>query len=104
MSGHADGYSQADREKDTMTPAKQALRMSGHADPIRRAIMCSLYNTGRIIEGKPYSHDDYDAAHAALDALRAENQRLREVVDALLPASGCTTVEEALKALAGDTE
>ena len=32
MSGHADRYSQADREKDTMTPAKQALRMSGHAE------------------------------------------------------------------------
>lgn len=37
MSGHADRYSQADREKDTMTPAKQALRMSGHADTIRIA-------------------------------------------------------------------
>jgi hypothetical protein len=47
-----------------------------HADTIRRSIMCSLYNTGRTIEGSPYSHDDYDAAHAALDALLAETQRL----------------------------
>ncbi len=52
--------------------------MSSHADTIRRAIMCSLYNTGRTIKGTPYSHDDYDAAHAALDALLAETHRLRE--------------------------
>ncbi len=52
--------------------------VNDHADTIRRAIMCSLYNTGRTIKGTPYSHDDYDAAHSSLDALLAENQQLAD--------------------------
>lgn len=36
--------------------------------------------------------------------LASEYLRLRVVIDCLLPANGCTTVEEALEALAGDAE
>ncbi len=55
--------------------------MSSHADTIRRSIMCSLYNTGRTIKGKPYSHDDYDAAHASLDALLADKEEMSRICD-----------------------
>jgi hypothetical protein len=61
--------------------------MSGRADIIRRAIMLSMAFTSMEpvvfdfvsgATGSYYTHEDYDAAHAALDALVAENQRLRD--------------------------
>jgi len=49
----------------------------------------------------PYSVRSIEVvAKTEYDTLLAENQRLRDTLDYLLPANGCHTVEEALAAFA----
>ena len=85
--------------------------MSGHTDTIRNALYAAVQPPN--VKLAPVPGTPIGDAHLALDALLAENQRLREAIDRaatdleaweLPPRGVIATALRLRKALAGDAE